>query len=106
MDTMILNKTKNGLTTQTIRVDKKTEFKDIKNAINSIITLEFFVDFGNNFIIEFDNVTLSATDILRAIKTIRKMPVPCRRLIPRIIETSDQIDAIVNTQFVYNTYRS
>lgn len=101
MDIMTTTKTTQNLTTQIINIGKNTNDTDIKNAIKNMITLEFFVNFGGNCIVEFDNVTLSSNDIFRAISKIRTIPVSCRRIIPRVIETSDQIDSLVNTTFVY-----
>ncbi len=85
-----------GIVTQTMHICTTTNSDEIWNAIHGMITLEFFVDFGKNFVIEFDNVTLSASDIFRAINTIKKIPIMFRSAIPRIIETSDQIDTIIS----------
>lgn len=99
----ILTTSKNrNLTIQTMHVNENTNANDIWRAIADVITLEFFVDFGRNCVIEFDNVTLSSSDLFNAIDTIRHVPIACRTIIPKIIETPDQIDALANLAFIYN----
>ena len=100
-NTMTMERRPDGTIIQTFHVNNSMSINDIKNTVKNAITLEFFVNFGKNYIIEFDNVTLTTSEIVSAIDMIRSLPAPIRRKLPRIIESSEQIYELTQMQYIY-----
>ena len=102
MNNITITRNTDNTIIQTFHINKKMSLDEIRNMVTSAITLEFYVNFGKNFTVEFDNLMLSTNDIVTAIDTIRNMPVPIRNKIPRVFESSTQIYELTQIQYIYN----